>query len=194
VLDSLNIPQSQNVAATLAGAWKRPRYWDWNGTIASREPIVAFCFLQVGTRLEWARSEKGPKETLDVRLLLGFDAPDLAKVCASFSIGENQTRWWTLLDDPDKPPQPPNRCAVPIGRIFPFCEPFGTPKLHLFGLVLPRSQAVGARNGLWHLKPEYCVRLPDMWAHILSHGRSGFIILAPHWSKRPWPLEFLLEI
>ena len=131
----------------------------------------------MGTRLEWSRSEKGPKTTLGTRLLLGFDAPEKAKVCVSFSIGENQTRMWTLLDNPDKPPQPSERCSVTIGRAFPFCEPFGSPKIHLFGLVLLRSQAVGARIGLWHLKPEYCARLSDTWAHILSHGRLGFITL-----------------
>jgi hypothetical protein len=177
MLDSLHILPASSGSATLSGAWKRPRYWDWNGTISASEPIVALCFLQVGTRLEWARSEKSPKTSLDVRLLLGFDAPDKAKVCVSFSIGESQTRLWTVLDDPDKPPQPPERCSVPIGRIFPFCQAFGTPRISLFGLVLLRSQAIGARNGLWHLKPEHCAGLSDTWAHILSHGRSGFITL-----------------
>jgi hypothetical protein len=177
MLDSLHIPLSSNGAATLTGSWRRPRYWDWNGTISASEPIVALCFLQVGTRLEWARSEKGSKTSLDVRLLLGFDAPDKANVCVSFSIGENQTRQWTLLDDADKPPQPPERCSVPIGRVFPFCPPFGSPRILLFGLVLLRGQAIGARNGIWHLKPEYCARLSDTWTHILSYGRSGFITL-----------------
>lgn len=150
MLDSINISSPSNALATLTGSWKRPRYWDWNGKVSANEPIVALCLLQVGARLEWARSEKGPKTTLEARLWLGFDAPDKAKVCVSFSIGENQVRLWTLLDDADKPPQPPMHYSVPIGRIFPFCQPFGTPKISLFGLVLLRSQVVGARNGLWH--------------------------------------------
>jgi hypothetical protein len=177
MFDSLRIPPSVNTVATLTGSWKRPRYWDWNGTIDASEPIVALSLMRVGTRLEWARSEKGPKTTLNIRLLLGFDAPDRSKVCVSFSIGANGTRRWTLLSNPDQPPQPSEKCSVPIGHVFPFCNPFGTPEIHLFGLVLLRSQAIGARVGLWHLKPEYCVGLPDTWAHILSHGRSGFITL-----------------
>lgn len=177
MFDSLQILPASNGSATLAGLWKRPRYWDWNGTISASEPIVALCFLQVGTRLEWARSEKGPKTSLSVRLLLGFDAPDKTKVCVSFSIGENQTRLWTLLDDPDKPPQSPESSSVPIGRVFPFCQPFGTPSISLSGLVLTRNQAIGARNGLWHLKPECCAGLSDTWKHILSYGRSGYINL-----------------
>jgi hypothetical protein len=177
MLDSLCIPPSVNVSATLTGSWKRSRCWDWNGTMTAGEPIVALCLMRTGTRLEWARSEKGPKTTLDVRLLLGFDAPDRSNVCAYFSIGENQTRRWTLLSDPDEPPQPPGECSLPVGRVFPFCDPFGTPKIYLFGLVLLRSQAVGARNGLWHLKPGYRAGLSDIWAHILSYGRSGFITL-----------------
>jgi len=83
----------------------------------------------------------------------------------------------TLLDDPDRPPEPSKSCSVPIGRVFPFCEPFGTPKIHLFGLLLLRDQVVGARNGLWHLKPEFRDKLPSEWAHILSYGRTGFVSL-----------------
>lgn len=107
MLEDLRIRQSGNASITLNGSWTRPRYWDWNGTIAATEPIVALCLMRIGTRLEWSRSEKGPKAVLDVRLLLGYDAPNKSNVCASFSIGENQTRAWTLLSDPDKPPQPP---------------------------------------------------------------------------------------
>lgn len=143
-LESLNISSPSNAVVTLTGAWKRPRYWDWNGTISANEPIVALCFLQVGTQIEWARSEKSPKTSLEARLLLGFDAPEKANVCVSFSIGNNQVRRWILLEDADKPPQPPEEYSVPIGRIFPFCEPFGNPQIFLFGLVLLRSQAVRA--------------------------------------------------
>jgi hypothetical protein len=184
MIDSLLISPSGNAAPMLNGSWTRPRYWDWNGTITASEPIVALCLMQVGTHLEWARSEKGPKTTLELRLLLGFDAPDRSNVCVSFSIGENQTRRWTRLSNPDEPPQPPNKSSIPVGRVFPFCDPFGTPVMHLFGVVLPRSQVVGARNGLWHLKPEYCARLPETWARILSYGRSGHLTLEQELEER----------
>jgi hypothetical protein len=125
------------------------------------------------------RSEKGPKSTLELRLLLGFDAPDKSYVQMSFGIGENATRVWTRLDDPDKPPQPPKRVSIPIGCLFPFCDPFGMPQVHLFGLVMLRCQAVAARSGLWHLKPGLREQVPRDWASILSYGRSGFVDLAP---------------
>jgi len=176
-LDSVRIPPGSKASATLSGSWQRPRYWDWNGALAGTEPIVGLSLMQIGERLEWARSEKGPKSTLDVRLLLGFDAPDKSNVYVSFCVGENLTRWRTLLDDPDRPPEPSKSCSVPIGRVFPFCEPFGTPKIHLFGLLLLRDQVVGARNGLWHLKPEFRDKVPNEWAHILSYGRTGFVSL-----------------
>jgi hypothetical protein len=174
-LDSVRIPPASKISATLSGSWKRPRYWDWNGTLTASEPIVGLSLMQIGERLEWARSEKGPKSILDIRLLLGFDVLDKSNVYVSFCLGENLTRWRTLLDDPDKPPLPPETCSVPIGRVFPFCESFGTPKIHLFGLVLLRSQVVCARKGLWHLKSRLREQLPAEWARILSYGRKGFV-------------------
>ncbi|HTA28908.1 MAG TPA: hypothetical protein VK731_00410 [Candidatus Cybelea sp.] len=177
MLDSPNISSPSSAAATLTGSWKRLRYWDWNGTISANEPIVAISFLQVGTQLAWVRSGKGPKTSLETRLLLAFDALDKANVAVSFGIDETALRRWTLLEDADKPPQPPKQCSVPIGRIFPFCHPFGNPQISLFGLVLLRNQALGARNNVWHLKPEYCAKLPGTWARILSYGRSGSITL-----------------
>jgi hypothetical protein len=177
-LDAVRIPPATKVSATLSGSWKRPRYWDWNGTLAATEPIVALALMRIGNRLEWARSEKGPKSTLDVRLLLAYDAPDKSDVFVSFCVGDNLTRWRTRLDDPDKPPQPPETCSIPIGRVFPFCGPFGIPVIGLFGLVVLRSQVTGARNGLWHLKVPFREQLPSDWAHILSYGRKGFVDLA----------------
>src|SRR2546430_8505958 len=59
------------------------------------------------------RSEKGPKATLEARLLLAYDAPDKSYIHVSFGIGENGTRHWTHLDDPDQPPQPPDIGSVP---------------------------------------------------------------------------------
>jgi hypothetical protein len=175
--DAVRIQPSEEVPATLSGSWKRPRYWDWNGTLEAPEPIVGLALMQIGRRLEWARSEKGPKSALEVRLLFGYDAPDKSHVNASFSVGENSTRSWTLLADPDMPPQLPENRPVEIGRVFSFCEPFGSPLIQLFGLVLLRDQVIGARNGLWHLKPEFRRTLPEDWAHLLSHGRTGSITI-----------------
>lgn len=177
LLSSLYIPQTVQVRTTLTGSWQRKRYWDWNGAITATEPIVALCLMRVGNQFNWSRSEKGSKTTLDVRLLLGYDEPDKSNVCVSFSIGDGQTRWWTRLDDPDKPPQPPEQFSFPVGRLFPFCTPFGTPQLCLYGLVLPRSQAVCARNRLWHLKAECCAGISDAWVNILTYGRSGSITM-----------------
>jgi hypothetical protein len=176
-LDAVRISPLTKVSATLSGSWKRPRYWDWNGTLTATEPIVALALMQIGERLEWARSEKALKPALDIRLLLAYDVPDKSDVFVSFCVGENLTRWRTRLENADKPPEPPETSSVPIGRVFPFCEPFGTPKIRLFGLVLLRSQVVGARNGLWHLKPKFRDKVPREWARILSYGRKGFVSL-----------------
>ena len=178
MIESISITPTIKIKAMLAGSWTRPRAWDWIGTIKCEEPIVALSLMQVGTRLDWVRSEKGPKNVLEARLLLAFDTPNKSNVCACFGIGEASLRRWTLLSNPNEPPKPPKSYSVPIGRVFPFCEAFGMPAIQLFGLVLLRSRAVGARAGLWHLKPEYRVGLTESWADILSCGRSGFIDLA----------------
>ena len=168
----IQIPNPNNSFAKLDGKWERKRNWDWNGTIGANEPIVAISFLRVGNRIEWARSQKQLTPKLDIRLLLGIFDSDPKDVSVGFSIGENGPRWRTLLDNPNQPPEIPQQ-TIAIGKPFTFCEPFGSPAIELFGLVILREQAVCARNGLWHIKKEYKNILSDDCFYILSYGRAG---------------------
>jgi hypothetical protein len=178
MLDSIVIPTPSQRSVRLAGSWKRPRYWDWNGTIAADAAIVAVSLMRVGLHLEWARSEKGPKTELDARLLLGWRDTVGRDVQASFSLGDNGPRTQTLLDDADSPPKTIRDASIPLGRLFTFCEPFGSPQIELFGLVLLREQVTGARNGLWHLKHSLRGGLSDLWQRILCYGRAGSTTLS----------------
>ena len=173
MLLSISIPNPSGIVATVEGSWIRHCPWDWNGKVSADKPIVALSFMRVGSVVEWARSEKGPKTELKVRLFLGHFDSQGRDVQASFSIGENGPRTRTLLSTLDSPPQTPKTFSTPLGRVFSFCKPFGEPQVELFGLVLLREQVTGARNGLWHLKARYCEPLTEPFASAFSYGRSG---------------------
>ena len=178
MLDPVVIPTPLQHPARLAGSWTRPRYWDWMGHLTAGVPIVAVSLMRVGSHLEWARSEKGPKAELEARLLLGWYDTVGRDVQVSFSLGENGPRHQTLLADPESPPKPAPDASVPVGQLFRFCAPFGAPQIELFGLVLLREQVTGARNGLWHLRPSLREDLPELWREILCYGRAGSATLA----------------
>jgi hypothetical protein len=114
---------------------------------------------------------------LDTRLLLGWYDADGHDVQISFSIGENGPRWRTRLANADAPPKTLDAGSVPLGRLFSFSEPFGTPQIQLFGLVILREQVTGARNGLWHLKESFRDGLPEVWRAMLCYGRAGSLTL-----------------
>lgn len=177
MLTSLVIPQGKDATARITGAWTRPRCWDWRGTISWAEPIVALSMMRVGSHLEWARSEKQLKTELDVRQLLGWYDAAGHDVQASFSIGKNGPRSRTMLANASDPPQTFRELLVPVGRVFSFCQPFGTPQIELFGLVIPREQVTDARNGLWRLKESFRDGLSDAWRTMLCYGRAGSLTL-----------------
>lgn len=176
MLDSLLILPSGCIGARIQGSWKQLRYWDWNGQIFADEPIVAVSLLRVGARLEWARSAKGPETVLEARLLLGWHDSSGHDVQVSFSVG-NGPRWRATLADNTKPPRTLEDGPIPLGQPFRFCEPFGLPRIELFCLVLSRNQVIGARNGLWHLKPSLREGVSEMWQAILCRGRAGSVTL-----------------
>jgi len=169
----IQIPNSPNFFAEIEGTWEKKTYWDWNGTITAKEPIVAISIMRVGNHVEWARSQKTQTTKLDIRLLLGTYDSNAKDVLAMFSIGNNGPRLRTLLDDPNQPPEILTSSNVPIGKPFIFSKPFGNPELELFGLIILREQVVSARNGLWHIKEAYKELLPAEWFHILAYGRAG---------------------
>jgi hypothetical protein len=173
MLEDLLIPDSERPLAAIEGAWSRGSNWDWKGKVSTTAPIVAVSFIRVGTLVQWARSEKGPKLSLAMRLHLGRYDREGRDVQATFAIGEGMPRTRTLLPSPDFLPRIPTERTISVGRIFSFCEPFGEPKVELFGVLVFREQVIGGRNGLWRLKSQFSSHLPEPLAQAMTYGRSG---------------------
>ena len=172
----IQIVNSPNSFADIEGTWEeRKRYWNWNGTITAKEPIVAISLMRVGNRIVWARSGKNLTAKLDVRFCLGIFDSDPKDVQTIFCVGGNGgPRWRTMLEKLEVPPEVLLHKKITLGTPFVFCKPFGTPTIELFGLILLREQVIGARNGLWHLKKNYRESLPKEWLQILTAGRAGW--------------------
>jgi hypothetical protein len=177
MLEDLFIPDSEQPLAALEGSWIRRTNWDWIGKVSTTAPIVAVTFTRVGNVVRWSRSEKGPSMKLRVRLLLGRYDNAGRDVAASFSIGEGQTQTRTMLPSEDIVPNAPSERTIAVGPVFRFCEPFGEPRVELFGILIFREQVIGARNGLWRLKPPFCAGMPEPFARLMSYGRRGRFIL-----------------
>jgi hypothetical protein len=137
-------------------------------------------FLRAGDRVEWIRSEKASHPEMEIRLLLGRYDADGRDVQANFGIGENSVRGRTTLDTANTLPKAFESGEVRVGRCFQFCPPFGTPEILLYGLILLRRQAVGARTGIWHLKPEFSSYLQEPWKRVFTHGRAGTFRITGH--------------
>ena len=173
MIGALTIPTPSPVTIAVSGAWSPQPPWDWKGSVTAPEPIVAMTFLRVGDHVEWVRSEKTVHAEMEIRLLLGrYDSKGL-DVQACFSVGENTVRWRTMLDHANALPSVPGLREIRAGQSFPFCAPFGTPEIALYGLVLLRRQAVSARLGIWHLKAEYSSLVPPPWNRIFTYARAG---------------------
>jgi hypothetical protein len=135
-------------------------------------------FLVVGGEIHWIRSGKEVRSQLEVRLLLGrYDASG-RDVQPNFGIGENSVRSRILLETADDVPDVPLSREVSVGVCFPFCKPFGSPRVSLYGLLLLRQQIESARLGIWHLKPEYSSGLDEPWKRVLTRGRGGVLRVA----------------
>lgn len=173
MIGSLTIPTPSPVTITVSGAWSERPPWDWKGSVVGPEPIVAMTFLCVGSHVQWVRSEKTVHTEMEIRLLFGRHDSRGFDVQPCFSIGDNSVRWRTMLDDADDLPSVPRTRTIRAGQSFAFCAPFGMPKVALYGLVLLRRQAVSARLGIWHLKPEYSSLLPEQWKKVFTHARAG---------------------
>src|SRR6266404_9238909 len=98
-----------------------------------------------------------------VRLLLERYDSGGRDVQVYFGIGGNSVRGRTTLDDASALPDVPETGKFHVGVAFSFCAPFGSPEVQLDGLVVLRRQAVSARCGIWHLKPEYSARMSERW-------------------------------
>ncbi|HEX7860250.1 MAG TPA: hypothetical protein VF773_08000 [Verrucomicrobiae bacterium] len=173
MFDGFAIPDSDSPLAAIEGVWTKRTHWDWHGKVSATAPIVGVSFLKVGSLVQWARSEKGPNLTLGVRLHLGRYDLEGRDVQVSFSIGSGQPYTRTLLATADFLPRIPAERTIPVGHIFSICEPFGEPKVELFGIVIFKDQVIGVRNGLWHLKAQFAASLPEPLARALTYGRSG---------------------
>ena|SRR2546427_13249253 len=136
MIDSLTIPTPSPVTITISGAWSERPPWNWKGSVVGPEPIVAMTFLRIGSHVRWVRSEKTVHTEMEVQLLFGrYDSRGL-DVQPRFSIGNNSVRWRTVLDDADDLPSVARTRTIRAGQSFPFCAPFGTPEVALYGLVL----------------------------------------------------------
>jgi hypothetical protein len=174
-LSKLSIPMPHPLFAVLSGEWTKRKPWDWNGSVTAPEPIVAMSFLAVGGDIRWARSEKNVGPQLQVRLLLGLYDATGRDVRPNFGIGLNSVYSRVMLEAPDQVSGIPASREIAVGECFPFCEPFGTPQVSLYGLLLLREQVKSARVGIWHLKPEYATSLSEPWNRVFTHARCGVL-------------------
>src|SRR5881394_3588780 len=116
MISALTIRTPSPVTIIVSGAWSQRPPWDWKGSVAAAEPIVAMTFLRVGDHVEWVRSEKTVHAEMEIRLLLGrYDSEGLdVQVC--FGVGENSVRWRTLLVDANALPSVPRAREVRAGQ------------------------------------------------------------------------------
>src|SRR5205807_353910 len=100
--------------------------------------------LVVGGEIHWVRSEKDVRSPLEIRLLLGRYDTTGRDVQPNFGIGENSVRSRVLLETADDVPDVPPSREVSVGACFPFCKPFGSPPVSIYGLLLLRQQVESA--------------------------------------------------
>lgn len=165
--------QPTEVRMTFDGAWQPAPKRDWQGTIRCTEAVVGISFICVKGHTEWAKSDVGNDEGLEVRVMLGnYDASEL-DVQVNVSIGHNGPRWRTRIDSASYLPALLVPKVFLTGRIIDFAKIKGDPVVAFKAFFLARRDVRVGRNRLWHLRKELVECFPASLRRILTHGRSG---------------------
>jgi hypothetical protein len=157
---------------TMDGTWQTTdHHRRLTGTIFSSAPFVILSLLKSGEMYHYMKHTKG--DDLDVSFewyQMQFPAMDryqhAVSIAGSVNLGAHSAGRVCL--------SAPLPITFPSGALYPLAtDRQSQPFLAL--LVIAKVDITSKRNGIWVLKPRLLASLPEMWRHIFSKTRHGFI-------------------
>jgi len=172
MIEGTTIPGAKRLPVVLAGAWKSPARLSWEGGATCSEPMVAVAFLRCGHHVDWGLSCRSDSPTIETGILFACREADRF-VQVNFSINGGGLRWTSLLPSSTYRPIIPANSRLETGTVGIIARVEGEPIIDLLGLFIAKTDTIGGRNRIWHLRPQYHDRLPPVLKRPLTYGRSG---------------------
>jgi hypothetical protein len=142
----------------------------WRGVAQGPRPLAGLAFSATTEGVTWSRSERprGPALEVSLRASAWKSGTELAFTChGAFLPRQTVPSRDRLLEVCTMREGP-----LVTGRLGWVVEAQGVN----FGVVLlPVPAPKVARNGLWHLRDQLAVALPEPLRRLLTRGRSGFL-------------------
>ena len=172
MIEGTTIPGALRIPVVISGSWSTPSKSLWEGVATANEPIVAVAFLRCQKQIDWGCSWRSNEPAIATRVSVSGHA-NSAFVQVVFSIKGGGSRWTSTLPSPTYRPEIPATASVETGTVALLARIEGDPIIDLLGLFLAKSDTIGGRNHIWHIRSCFHGDLSPLLKEPLTHGRSG---------------------
>lgn len=153
----------------LAGRWETSERLVWSATAASPRPIVAVSFVICDGIAHWTKSTRLAADSVAVRLALGVDPADRARVIVACGAAAPPVRLATA----DWRPCLPDLITIETGVVTRLCRFDSAPPVEIAVLFLATADVRFGRNRLWRLPPARAATFEEPLRGLLAGARAG---------------------
>jgi hypothetical protein len=163
------LPNLLHLPCHLSGRWTSLERNAWTAKALSEQAVVSVSFLICDGTMHWSKSGRLTSDSETVRLGLGVDQSDAARVVVACGGVGLPTR----LSHAGARPVLSEDLMIETGVVWPLCRFDSSPTVDIFMLFLASSDVQWARNQIWRLSSSQAKPIAEPFRSILIGGRSG---------------------